>query len=396
MKKITILSLHMGFGGIESAIASLSNLLCKDYKIEIVSIYELSKSSFYIDPRVKITYLLKTDLPKKVENYKLLFFHFKWFKLCKKLYQDYLKGFHFKTLWKDGVDGLSMYKKRKEVLRLYLQNCDSDIILSTRDFINTSLMKHGKKDAIKIGWEHNHHNGDEKYIQRVVSSTQDLDYLILVSKELQQFYEKRMTDNFCTPIYIPNFIETLPKEKSKVETNHIVTVGRLSKEKGHLDLIEVMDIVRKKGKDFHLDIIGAGPEEEAIRKKIADYDLTDKITMHGFLNKEQMHPILKEASIFTLPSYTESFGIVLLEALSYGIPCIAFDSAQGAREIIEDNWDGYLIQNRDKEKMAKRVIELLNSPNRRIVMGANAVKKAKQFTGKNVKKEWVKLFEKEK
>ena len=108
-----------------------------------------------------------------------------------------------------------------------------------------------------------------------------------------------------------------------------------------------------------------------------------------------MKPILEEASVFVLPSYTESFGLVILEAFAYGIPSVAFDSAQGASEIIENGWDGYLIKNRDKEQMAKRILELLKSYNRRVVMGNNACKKAKQYTDKVVKKDWDDLFERE-
>lgn len=397
MKKVTILVLHLGYGGIESAVSSLANLLCKEYTIEIVSIYKLyDVPAFTLDKRIQVTYLIESDLPKRLEKYKLFLFKGKGISLCKAIWKDYLCKGKIGTLCKDTFQGFSMYKKRREVMEQFVKQCDSDILLSTRDFLNQIVASYGKKEALKIGWEHNHHNGNEKYSTKIIESAKNLDYLVLVSKELHAFYQEKLQNEICKPIYIPNFIEKIPKEKSSVQSNHIVTVGRLSKEKGHLDLIEVMDKVHKEGIPFHLDIIGAGPEEESIQKAIVNYDLTDFITMHGFLSKENMDPIMKEASLFVLPSYTESFGIVILEAMSYGIPCLAFDSAQGASEIIEDNWDGYLVANRDKERMAKRIVQLLKSPNRRVVMSSNALKKAKKFTGTQVKKEWVKLFEKEK
>ena len=95
-----------------------------------------------------------------------------------------------------------------------------------------------------------------------------------------------------------------------------------------------------------------------------------------------------------MTSYTESFGIVLLEASSFGIPCIAFDSAKGATEIIDNNWDGYLIKNRDKKLMAKKICELISSINRRLVMGSNAYKKASDYSMDKIKKEWIKIIEK--
>lgn len=396
MKKITILALHLGYGGIERAISSLANLLCKEYEITIVSTYKLyDKPAFAVDKRVKIEYLIEGDLPKRVENYKVFLLKGKLGSLAKALWKDYISKLHLWSLCKDGVSGIMMYKKRKDKMIAYIKECDSDIILSTRDIHNDWLSFYGKESAYKIGWEHNHHNGDENYSNKVIHSVQNLDAFVLVSKDLFHFYKEKLKETKCKCFYIPNFIDGISKVPSDVKGNHLVSVGRLSKEKGHVDLIEVLHLLRIKGIDFHLDIIGAGPEEDRIREKIKAYDLTSYITLHGFLGKEQMAPLLEKASIFLLPSYTESFGLVILEAFAYGIPAIAFDSAQGATEIIENGWDGYLIENRDKEKMAKRIIELLNSYNRRVIMGRNAIKKAKKYTALTIKKDWKDLFEKE-
>lgn len=393
MKKITILALHLGFGGIEKAITSLANALCNDYEVTIVSTYKLHENpAFYIDPKVHVTYLIESNLPKKVENYKLLFFRGKWIKLLKLLYRDYLKKGHFILLMKETFLGFSMYKRRKSVMTSYIQTCDSDIVISTRALHNVLLGNYGSAKQIKIGWEHNHHNHQKKYIKNVVNSSKKLDYLVLVSKELTSFYEERLKTSHCKVVYIPNFLDEFPILPSSLDGN-LITIGRLSQEKGHLDLIDVIYKVRSISENFHLDIIGAGPEEDEIKKRISLYGLSDYVTMHGFLNKEKMAPLLQKASVFILPSYTESFGIVVLEAFSYGIPAIAFDSAQGACEIIKDNWDGYLISNRDKKKMAKRILELLKSKNRRIVMGDHALKKAMHYTKEYVIKDWVKLFD---
>lgn len=93
-----------------------------------------------------------------------------------------------------------------------------------------------------------------------------------------------------------------------------------------------------------------------------------------------------------MTSFTESFGIVLLEAARYGIPAVAFKNS-GANEIIKNNWDGYLIDDRDKKIMAKKIIELLKNKNRRIIMGRNAYKKSLTYSIDNVIEYWKKLLE---
>ena len=77
MKKISILSLHLGYGGIEKSIVALANLLSSKYKVEIACIYKLyDKEAFELDPKVKVKYLIRSNLPKKVEEYKILLFRF--------------------------------------------------------------------------------------------------------------------------------------------------------------------------------------------------------------------------------------------------------------------------------------------------------------------------------
>lgn len=85
-------------------------------------------------------------------------------------------------------------------------------------------------------------------------------------------------------------------------------------------------------------------------------------------------------------SHYESFGLVLLEAMDYGIPCLSFDSAKGSLDIIEDGKDGYIIKNRDLDQMANKLVELLNNPSKEL--SKNAKDKANSYSYENVRKQW--------
>ncbi len=373
MKRITILALHLGYGGIEKCISTLANTLCKNYQVNVISTYKLyEKPSFPIDDRVKITYLIPDLSPSKNE------------------FIDSVKHLKFIKGFKLGITNLKvLYLKKKKMIEA-IKNCDSDVIISTRDIHNDWLGKYGNPNILKIGWEHNHHNNDKKYINKIIKSVSKLDYFVLVSKELEEFYRQKVK---CKTVYIPNTLDYYPKKVSDLEEKRIISVGRLSEEKGYLDLIDVFSLVHKVYPDWKLDIIGDGNQKENIQKKIEEYGLKDFIILHGFQNKEYINQLLQKSSVYVMCSYTESFGIVLLEAFSFSIPCVAFDSARGATEIISNNWDGYLIKDRNKEIMAKKVCELISNPNRRIIMGANGIKKANQYSMDEIRKYWIQIIE---
>ena len=103
--------------------------------------------------------------------------------------------------------------------------------------------------------------------------------------------------------------------------------------------------------------------------------------------------MLHESSIYLMTSYTESFGIVLLEAMSHGVPCIAFDSAEGARELINSGKEGYLIKNRNFSAMIKKIEDLINKPHERKRIGKMGRKSVEKYTSSIVREDWYKLIE---
>ena len=94
-----------------------------------------------------------------------------------------------------------------------------------------------------------------------------------------------------------------------------------------------------------------------------------------------------------MTSYTESFGLVLIEAESYGIPIMALDSAQGAKEIIQNGENGYLIHNRDLNEMAEKIINLIEDENLRNSLGKQGRILSQKYKKENVAKKWYDLLE---
>ncbi len=376
MKKISILSLHLGYGGIEKCVVNLANTLCRKYDVEIAVCYKLyEKSAFDLDKRVKVKYL-NNDLKPNHDTLRSALKSKNIIKIIKEL------AFSSKVLY-----------YRKKTMVQYIKNTDSSVIISTRDIFNYWLSGYGRDGVLKIGWEHNHFHENLKYADKVSNSAKSLDYLVLVSSELQKFYANRLRNSNCMCIYIPNSIDKLPENSAPLKSKRLVSVGRLSPEKGYLDLLKIFNTLVKSKPDWHLDIIGDGVERDKLKKYIEKNELNEKVTLHGFQGKEYIDKILHDSSIYLMTSYTESFGIVLIEAMSHGIPCIAFDSAEGAREIINSGENGYLIKNRNQEAMIMKIKDLINNEEERIRIGKQARKSVKKYTSDIVGEEWITLME---
>ena len=251
MKKISILSLHLGYGGIEKSIAALANLLCERYEVEIACSYQLyEKPSFPIDSKVKINYLMGEDKPNKNE------------------WKDSLKRKKIGKFIKESFYGVKVLYLRRNTMINYIKNCDSDIIISTRDFLNELLGEYAPSHVIKIGWEHNHYNKHKGYADNVVRSAKNLDYFVLVSTALKEYYKEELKKYKCKCVYIPNILENIPNTRAPLENTRLISVGRLSKEKGYIDLLRIYSILVKEYPEWTLDIIGDGAERENLERFI--------------------------------------------------------------------------------------------------------------------------------
>ena len=369
-KKITIFALHLGFGGVEKYLSSLCKMLKENYDIEIISTYKvLDKPAFPFSEKVKITYLID-DKPNKEE------------------FKRAIENKNIISIFKEGIKSVKiLYLKRSRNIKA-IRNTYSDYIITTRTFHSRLVGYYAYNNIIKIATEHNFHNNDKKYITKVIDSIKDFDYFVVVSDNLRKFYENKIGKTKC--IYIPNVIDNLPDKRSKLTNKNIITIGRLSPEKGQKDLIDVFKIVNKELPKTKLFIVGDGPLKQELENYTKELKLTDKIIFTGFLGNKEKEKYILDSSIFILPSYTESFGLVLIEAMSYGLPCIAFDSSDGAREILKDDV-GILVKDRNKEKMAKEIIKELKNA-KKDNYSEKGYKYCQKYLIDNVKEAWFNML----
>ena len=372
MKKITILAMHLNYGGIEKYISYLCKMFENDYDLEVISTYKYSSQpAFEFSPKIKITYLLN-DYPDRV-SIKELLNNQHYIKVISEIYRRIRLRY------------MSYYYNKKVV-----KNLKSDYLITTRIYHNRLVNKYLKKSRIiKIATEHNYHNNNQKYINELVRSTTNFNYFIHCTDELYKFYRKLITGPKNKKIYNPVFIDN--KLKSKLNNLNIISVGRFSEEKGFLDLIEVMKEVCNINPKVSLKICGDGYLREKIKIKINEYGLNDNVQLTGFVRGKDLERAYMDSSLYVMTSKSESFGLVLLEAMHYGIPCIAFDSASGARNLLK-NKVGILIKDRDIKKMARGIVKLLEDRKKLMEYSDKSISYVTNYSLEKTYSSWQKIL----
>lgn len=364
---VTIYALHLGYGGIEKYVSSLTTMI--DKKIRIVSTYKLyEKEPFNYDASKE--YLINYG-PNKEKFYEALFEE-------KNIINTFKEAF---------ISILTLYKRKYEVIETIEDN-NSKYIITTRDYHNALVGFYARRDIVKIATEHNYHNDNKKYINKIIKSVRNVDYFVLVSRKLEEFYRNKVK---CATIYIPNVLDKLPTKSSKSEDHSIVTIGRLNKVKGLDDLIKVVGLLKEDYPDVSLTIIGDGEERDNLTKLINKKNLDKNVRITGFLNRDGIELELINKNIFVMTSLSESFGLVALEASSYKLPVVAFDSAEGLKEILKDG-NGILIEKRNLIKMKEEISKLFEDKKYRNKIASACYKNAQNYLSDNVKKMWMELI----
>lgn len=368
-KNIVILALHLGTGGAEKVICNLANLLSEHNNVKIISTYKISDTpSFYLNEKIEIEYLIENLKPNKQDL------------------KSAIKSFNIILALKELAKSLKILYLRKSLMIKAIKALDCDIVISTRILHNNWVSKYANNKIIKIAQEHNHHNNNQKYIKKLINSIKGFNYFMPVSKELADFY-KTIVKN-AKVIYIPNFIEKFTTEKSTLKNKQLISVGRLDKIKGFDDLIDIFNLFQQNYPDWVLHIVGEGAERQNLQNKINELHLEKKVLLCGNKLSDELDKEYLNSSIYLMTSFSESFGLVLVEAASYGLPLIAFDSAQGAKEIIENNRNGFLIPNRDKKIFVQKINEIIENPKKKISFSENSLLVANKFSKEKISKEW--------
>lgn len=191
---------------------------------------------------------------------------------------------------------------------------------------------------------------------------------------------------------IPNAITHVPSVSAVNDSHRVIAVGRLIYEKGFDRLLKAWallpDDVRR---DWRLDIFGGGEQEASLNALIKELgiDHSAKICPPTRMIFEEY----AKSSFLVTTSRSEGFGMVILEAMSCGIPVISYDFQCGPREIIQDGINGFLVQKGNIEALSEKILFLIQNPDLRNRLASNAKEVRTTFSEDRIMHMWEHLFD---
>ena len=371
--KVSFLLLHLGYGGIETATINTANALSDKYEVELVSFYNLTKNQVNrLNNNIKVKYLYQGEPNKEV-------------------FLESLKNHKLLKVLKEGLKAASILIKKKVLVIHEIINNNSKFLVSTRYEFSMLLSKYGFKETTKIAAEHHYHNNSKKYISILEHKYNNIDYLLALTKTLEEDYHHFLKHNHHTKIVLmPNMLESIPTKKSTLEEKEIITMSRLDYGKKNDDIIKAF--AKTNYQNWHLSILGDGSEYKNLSSLIKELHLENNVSLEGYIPKEKLEKYLLNSSIFLMASLTEGLPMVLLEAMSYGLPCIAYETASGVNDIIDNGKNGYVIKERNEELYIKRLQLLMDDATLRNKMSKEALEKVKYFSKENIVKKWYNIL----
>jgi len=221
---------------------------------------------------------------------------------------------------------------------------------------------------------------------RIAREYAKLDALAVLTDDDMRDYTRLLAGSGTKVARIPNALPASDGPVAGLDEKIVVAAGRLRRQKGFDLLIRAYVEVARVHPDWKLRIYGSGEERQALRDLIVEHELYNHVFLMG--TSHTLLDDLAKGSIFVLSSRYEGFGMVILEAMSRGLPVVSFDCPRGPGEIVASGQDGILVPNGDVNGLTRALLELVEEDDRRRAYGAAAPAKARQYALERIGPLW--------
>ncbi len=272
--------------------------------------------------------------------------------------------------------------------KLYKQiNPDFIIIVDAgRSFVNIPASRGYKT----ITWEHFNINSSYR-ITHILSrriAAKHSDCIVTLTSSDAQSYINKLNAKKALSIYNPITIDN--SVKTDLRNKRVLAIGRIVTQKGFDMLAEAWAVAVKQAPEWKLRIIGEGNKKDLLKCKIKEFGIEDNVeVLPPTKNVKEEYAL---ASLYVLSSRFEGLPLVLIEAMSVGLPIVSFDCETGPRDIVNDGVTGILVPVSDVKRLGDEMARLMNSPERLKQFSKNAIIESHKFDIENILGQWENLL----
>lgn len=336
------------FGGIEQVICGLSSYFAAELKheVEIISVNSNSGGAFYpLDKTVRIR--------------------------------------HCGLDWREQT-----FRKLLTLVGGVLDGLDADILLTCHPTISYAavLCKRKFHGRLIITQHSACDSFSKKRLYCNAALFRFADQFVVLTQNDRSIYKKLG----CRSIVIPNANFRPSCARASLEQKMILAAGRMETVKGFDRLIAAFSQISERHHDWMLCICGGGSLENQLKAQAESLGVSEKVLFPGSV--QNMHEYFLNSSVFALSSHSEGFPLVLVEAISFGLPVVSF-SLPAAREILADG-GGILVPQGDVCELSEKLEMLVLDADLRKKIGKEAFASSQKYTIPEVSARWMRLFRK--
>lgn len=347
MKKILFINGHLNTGGVERSLVDvLKHIDYTKYAVDLLLLEDIGDYASELPPEVKVLFRdIHHTYGSFASSIRRCIVAHDW--MCLRLRFLFLLQKFF------GACAL------KRVATILLGKRHYDCVIGFRPGICSDLAAYSVQANRRITWwHHGEFNVDRVAYDDMCSK---MNAVAVVSQSCKAMLQEKLPELESKLVCIPNMLDAVAigqKAGNSPYTGdmlHIVSVGRLAPEKHFENIIPAAKALQAMNLAFMWHIVGDGSERARVEMLITENGLKDHVILEG--SKANPYPYMKYADLFVHPSYIESQGLTVLEAMTLGVPCVVTKS-RGPCEFIKDGVNGLLTE-QSPESLTKKVLSIL-------------------------------------
>jgi glycosyltransferase involved in cell wall biosynthesis len=277
-------------------------------------------------------------------------------------------------------------------LERFLPSVGDGVLVGMQPGVNLAIAKLADPSVVRVGQMHRPFEPKRKHLRKAEKKYfPRLDAFLTLTEGDAAKYREFLDPSLRIEV-IPNATPAYEGERSSLENKVVTAAGHLRPNKGFDRLIDAWAIVAKQHPDWELRIFGNGPLQEDLQRQVDDLGLDGKVRLMGY--STALREEMAKSSLFAMTSHKEAYGMVLVEAMSCGVPVVSFDAPNGPASIIHEGVDGFLVPNGDIGGLAERISRVIEmGASGRKALGEAGLRNAAGRTQPVVTGRWVSLLE---